>query len=155
MRSNHGCEDCGSGLLTNALEAANEGMAPNFILTLLAHVLRQRENKSRAVANVLERYLTDTLLLQYAFSSGAFVAPQIGVDKITRLIPVHDGHVDVEYDNLEVVYWMRLHNLKSLLPVLRRCHVKIRFKLILIRKERKAFVVDKEHPRPVGFKHSP
>lgn len=69
------------------------------------------------------------------------------VDPQTGLPPVHDGHVNVQDDQVEKVDWVRGHNLERLQSVLRFLKVEILGELERVRHPDEAFVVCEEHAR--------
>lgn len=63
----------------------------------------------------------------------------------TSSVPVHDRHVDVQNNGLEIVRRVRSHELGRLESVLSCLHQKVHLKLVLVPTQQKGVVVDNQY----------
>lgn len=60
-------------------------------------------------------------------------------------VPIHDRHVQVQYDRTEVVFRPSCHNLQGLETILSGGHLKVVFKLVFVAAKKELLVVDHKH----------
>lgn len=57
----------------------------------------------------------------------------MAVDSHAGLKPIHDGHIYVQQNNLEVVHRLCAHHLNGLKSIFRACNLKVPRQLVLVR----------------------
>ena len=107
--------------IVQVVKLSLEGVSRNDITSFFGAVGGQSIDQSRPVHH---GSLTLFLLRQ-----------EVVVDNLASLITIHDGHVDIKDDSVEIVRWLRTDDLHSLQAVLSRRDNEKLLKLILIATE--------------------